>query len=109
MMDTLRDSTKKSNEAYATTDRVKWVKEWPGQVVLCTDCIYFTSEMTEALKQNKVAAYEKKCFQQLESIVVLVRGEMTNPKMECKVCIVNSTLLYGFEYLGNTGRLVITP
>jgi dynein heavy chain len=168
MMDTLRDVTKKSNDAYATADRVKWVKEWPGQVVLCTDCIYFTTEMTDALKQNKVAAYEKKCLQQLEDVVLLVRGEMTklnrvtvgamvtidvhardevtqlvadkvagpeefawlkqlryywqdagtftridtqklNPKMECKVCIVNSTLLYGFEYLGNTGRLVITP
>jgi len=168
MMDTLRVVTRKSNEAYAVSDRVKWCCEWPGQVVLCTDCIYYTSEMTQALTQNDVAGYEKKLFSQLEAIVVLVRGEMTklnrvtvgamvtidvhardevtqlvidkvaspeefawlkqlryywqdketftrvdtlklNQKMECKVNIVNSTLLYGFEYLGNSPRLVITP
>merc|ERR1719197_543620 len=32
-----------------------------------------------------------------------------NEKMECQVSIVVSTLLYGFEYLGNTMRLVVTP
>jgi dynein heavy chain len=168
MMDTLRAVTKKSNDAYATADRTKWCCEWPGQVVLCTDCIYWTSEVTEALKTNGIAAYEKKLFSQLDKIVDLVRGEMTklnrvtvgamvtidvhardvitdlvkdgvnspedfawlaqlryywqdvgtfemistqkkNTKMECKVSIVNSTLLYGFEYLGNSPRLVITP
>lgn len=31
-----------------------------------------------------------------------------NEKMECQVSIVNSTLLYGFEYLGNSARLVAT-
>jgi len=168
MMDTLRDVTQKSNSAYATSDRPKWCCEWPGQVVLCTDCIYWTSEVEQALRAGAIANYEKKLFAQLDKIVDLVRGEMTklnrvtvgamvtidvhardvitdlvkdkisspddfawlaqlryywqevgaftrkdtqklNTKMECKVAIVNSALLYGFEYLGNSARLVITP
>jgi len=32
-----------------------------------------------------------------------------NDRMECQVSIVNCTLLYGFEYLGYSARLVITP
>eukprot|EP00927_Polykrikos_kofoidii_P031997 TRINITY_DN2738_c0_g1_i1.p1 TRINITY_DN2738_c0_g1~~TRINITY_DN2738_c0_g1_i1.p1 ORF type:complete len:3358 (+),score=626.85 TRINITY_DN2738_c0_g1_i1:1049-10075(+) len=168
MMDTLRDNTKRSNDAYVGANRPKWCCEWPGQVVLCTDCIYWTTEVTEALKKGAIADYEKQLFDQLNDIVELIRGEMTklarvtvcamvtidvhardvvtdmaknnidspedfawlqnlryywqdpetfirvdtlklNPKMESKVCIVNSTLLYGFEYLGNSARLVITP
>merc|ERR1719408_557287 len=77
MMDTLRAVTKASNEAYANSDRPKWCCDWPGQVVLCTDCIYWSAEVTEALKKGAIAEYEQKLFKQLSDIIVLVRGEMT--------------------------------
>ena len=65
-------------QAYATADRVKWCLEWPGQVVLATDCIYWTDEMTTALKGNTLDQYEKKLFSQLGDIVTLIRsGQMT--------------------------------
>jgi dynein heavy chain len=168
MMDSLRVVTKESNDAYAHAQREKWCCDWAGQVVLCTDCIYWSAEVTEALQKKQIGQYEKQLFKQLSDIVALVRGNLTklqrttigamvtidvhardvvsdlvhqkvdspedfawlaqlryywqdvgkfirvdtqkpNTKMECKVQIVNSTLLYGFEYLGNSARLVITP
>jgi len=62
MMDSLRTITKASNDAYATSDRPKWCCEWGGQIVICTDCIYWSAEVTESLKRGAIAEYEKKTF-----------------------------------------------
>uniref|UniRef100_A0A8C5CUF5 Dynein, axonemal, heavy chain 12 n=1 Tax=Gadus morhua TaxID=8049 RepID=A0A8C5CUF5_GADMO len=53
-------------DAYAETPRQQWVKEWPGQVVLCTSQIYWTLEVHEAIREGA----------DLEGVVELVRGKL---------------------------------
>lgn len=42
-----------SVQAYGETPRKQWVKEWPGQVVLCTSQIFWTLEVHEAISGGK--------------------------------------------------------
>ncbi|KAJ3297193.1 Dynein heavy chain 3, axonemal [Borealophlyctis nickersoniae] len=143
-------------KAYVDTPRAKWVLEWPGQVVICVSQIFWTKEVTEAIRQGGVAglrAYREICAQQLEDVVALVRGDLSPmarmtlsalvvidvhardvvgelqaqgvsqdsdfgwlsqlryywEQDDVQVRMINATIKYGYEYLGNSPRLVITP
>jgi dynein heavy chain len=76
MKSTVRLTINKALLAYTQTIRHEWVVQWPGQAVLAVSCTFWTTEMTEAIKQypKGLPAYLNKCNGQIEKIVSLVRG-----------------------------------
>ncbi|KAG5443966.1 Dynein heavy chain 3, axonemal [Clonorchis sinensis] len=156
MLSSLRKVISDSIYGYSATAREKWVLDWPGQVVICVSCIYWTEEVQEAMGNAALANYKEKCDKQIDDIVRLVRGplssgeritlgalivvdvhardvvaQMVDHKInstqafewlsqlryyfdsedatKVTVCQITTELDYGYEYLGNTPRLVITP
>jgi hypothetical protein len=46
-----------SLQAYATTKRVEWVREWPAMVVLAVSQIYWSRQVEAAIASGNVAGY----------------------------------------------------
>ncbi|KAK1801742.1 hypothetical protein P4O66_022373 [Electrophorus voltai] len=67
-----------SRLAYPETKRNQWVREWPGQVVLCTSQMYWTLEVHEAIRSGPggLKNYYDQLQSQLKDIVELVRGKL---------------------------------
>ncbi|XP_075968107.1 dynein axonemal heavy chain 2 [Anarhichas minor] len=138
----------------------KWVKEWPGQMLITASQIQWTTDVTKSLITSKEGAensslksLRRKQVSKLERYSEIIRGNLSKEirlkivslvtgevhardvidklaRSECKDvnafewlcqlrlywekddCIIRQTnthFKYGYEYLGNSGRLVITP
>lgn len=66
-------------EGYPETPRGEWVKNWPGQAVLCVTQKYWTAMVHEAIRngQEAMEKYLQLNNQQIHEIVGIVRGKLS--------------------------------
>uniref|UniRef100_A0A4W3HWD1 Uncharacterized protein n=1 Tax=Callorhinchus milii TaxID=7868 RepID=A0A4W3HWD1_CALMI len=77
MLDSVKHVLQQGVGNYVQVHRKKWVLHWPGQVVICVSTIYWTSEVSEAIRDGKLTDYLKKSNEQISDIVELVRGKLS--------------------------------
>nr|XP_044991758.1 dynein axonemal heavy chain 12 [Jaculus jaculus] len=79
MLRSIHDVIAASRLAYPESARKDWVREWPGQVVLCVSQMFWTSETQEVISGGTegLRKYYKELQHQLNDIVELVRGKLS--------------------------------
>lgn len=162
MRETILDQMGKAHVAHSQVPRSEWLTEWPAQVILAINQVYWTHNVTMALAggrsgdqtpQQALRELLSRQNQELQQVVQRVRGDLSDnfritlgallmmdvhnrdivqelmtkqvsdpmsfdwtsqlryyytPKGGLKVAMITTELNYGYEYLGNTERLVIT-
>jgi dynein heavy chain, axonemal len=81
MREAVRYHIKMARRTYPESDRKQWVLNWPSMAVLCVTQIYWTFEAAQAISDDEGKAltdYYRKCNEQLEEIVLMLRGSLSD-------------------------------
>lgn len=54
MVQSVKDSCMMAVKDYSKSPHSKWLLKWPGQVVICGNCIHWTAEVSEAMENRKL-------------------------------------------------------
>uniref|UniRef100_A0A8C4VID0 Dynein axonemal heavy chain 3 n=1 Tax=Falco tinnunculus TaxID=100819 RepID=A0A8C4VID0_FALTI len=153
MLASVRQIIQDGIKGYVKVPRKTWVLQWPGQVVICVSSIYWTEEVSEAIRKGTLLDFLEKSNLQIGDVVELVRGKLSSgarltlgaltvidvhardvvaklvedkitdlndfqwisqlryywEEKDVIVRMITTEAKYGYEYLGNSLRLVITP
>uniref|UniRef100_A0A2K5ETG1 Dynein axonemal heavy chain 3 n=1 Tax=Aotus nancymaae TaxID=37293 RepID=A0A2K5ETG1_AOTNA len=114
MLASLREVTGLGIEAYVKVPRNHWVLQWPGQVVIwklssgarltlgaLTVIDVHARDVVAKLSEDRVSDLND--FQWISQLCYYWVDK------DVQVQIITTEALYGYEYLGNSSRLVITP
>lgn len=77
--------------AYTKRPRIEFVREWPGQSVLCVTQKYWTTFIHEAIRKggNALREYLEVNNDQINDIVTLVRGKLSKQnRTTLQVCAI---------------------
>ncbi|CAB4069325.1 DNAH [Lepeophtheirus salmonis] len=134
MIMSLKDIINKSISDFYQTPLLKWCLYWPGQVVSVSSMLNWTSDASEAIEKSSLKSFLDKFNNQ--NLVILnvharnvieriyeqnvlsiqdfnwksqLRYYQGNDSGEVFVEMVTTRIQYGYEYIGNSPRLVMTP
>ncbi|XP_041350374.1 dynein heavy chain 12, axonemal-like isoform X3 [Gigantopelta aegis] len=79
MLMSIHDVIQAAIDAYMISPRTEWVREWPGQVVLCASQVYWTRDVHEAIRSGPQGLHDfwDRLEAQLHEVVALVRGKLS--------------------------------
>jgi dynein heavy chain len=92
-----------SVKEYAVLERIKWVMNWPGQILLGVGQCYWSKETEDAIVAGDLQGYYNQCHQQLEDVKTLVRMKLSNMARTSIGALITLDV-HGRDVIGNLAR-----